>query len=242
MTGSEHTIGDPAELAALYLAGAMTDHEQAAFEAHLSAGCAACDREMLALDPLFAALGNSSEAVVPSARRGSRPWPARTISWASCLRNRSKESWRLRPRSRGNCPSFCMRSQNWHSISIEGVLLQKLGIDHAERRIAALVRMAPGSSLPAHTHDEGEQCVVLHGELAIGDHCIVAASTAIGSPAKRSRIRPLNTAACSWSAARWIRRVPAIHFHAEGKQTRPQSGSGLPRVSGASQTSPMPTK
>ncbi len=32
MTGSEHTIGDPAELAALYLAGAMTDHEQAAFE------------------------------------------------------------------------------------------------------------------------------------------------------------------------------------------------------------------
>ncbi len=71
-------------------------------------------------------------------------------------------------------PELLHAAQNWHSISIEGVLLQKLGIDHAERRIAALVRMAPGSSLPAHTHDEGEQCVVLHGELAIGDHCIVA--------------------------------------------------------------------
>ena len=68
-----------------------------------------------------------------------------------------------------NLPELLQAAQKWRPISIEGVVLQRLGFDPDQRRITALVHMAPGSSLPAHTHDEGEQCVVLHGELAIGD-------------------------------------------------------------------------
>ena len=40
MIGGEHELGDPAEWAALYLTGAHEDSERAAFEEHLTAGCA----------------------------------------------------------------------------------------------------------------------------------------------------------------------------------------------------------
>ena len=46
---SAHPIGDPAELTALYVAGAMTSEEIAAFEAHLADPCERCAAELNAL-------------------------------------------------------------------------------------------------------------------------------------------------------------------------------------------------
>ena len=40
------TLGDPAELAALYAAGAMPSAELARFEEHLETGCATCQDEL----------------------------------------------------------------------------------------------------------------------------------------------------------------------------------------------------
>jgi len=35
--------------------------------------------------------------------------------------------------------------------------------------VADLIRMAPGSSLPAHRHPEAEECICLEGEVSLGD-------------------------------------------------------------------------
>ena len=148
MTGHEHTIGEPVELAALYLAGAMTDQERAEFEAHLSAGCAACDREMLALDPLFAALGNSNDAVVPSAAARIAALARADEKLGELSPQQVEGVAALAAEVEKNLPELLQAAESWRPISIEGVLLRKLGIDHDERRITALVRMAPGSSLP----------------------------------------------------------------------------------------------
>lgn len=59
------TMGDPAELAALYVSGAMSVDEHAAFEAHLTQGCAQCQEELEALEAATAALASLAPAVEP---------------------------------------------------------------------------------------------------------------------------------------------------------------------------------
>ena len=59
---SHHPIGDPAELAALYVVGAMNEDEFVAFEAHLAEGCPLCQAELRALEVPGAALA----AVAPN--------------------------------------------------------------------------------------------------------------------------------------------------------------------------------
>lgn len=170
----EHTLGDPTELVPLYLAGAMTDDERAQFEAHLAEGCAACDQEMLALDSLFAALADATEAVPPSA-----------TARISALARANETLGELSPQQidgvqalvaevEKSLPELLQASQEWRKVPHEGIVLQRLGYDKAAQRITALVRMAPGSILPGHAHAEGEQCVVLHGDLSIGDRALRA--------------------------------------------------------------------
>src|SRR5262245_21698853 len=61
----EHVLGDPAELAALYLTGALTFAERAGFEAHVEAGCEVCDVELRRLDRTTAALLTALEPLPP---------------------------------------------------------------------------------------------------------------------------------------------------------------------------------
>jgi anti-sigma factor ChrR (cupin superfamily) len=172
--GEEHTIGDSAELAALYLAGAMSDDERAAFEAHLVAGCAACDREMLALDSVFAALGEATDAVAPSATARIAALARANESLGELSPEQVAGVRALAAEVDKSLPELMEASQEWRRLELDGIALQRLGHDRAAKRITALVRMAPGSSLPGHAHDEGEQCVVLHGELSIGDRVLRA--------------------------------------------------------------------
>ncbi len=169
MTDQEHRIGDPADLAALYLAGAMTEDERAEFEAHMATGCTACDREMLALDSLFAVLGQATDVVAPSATARIAAL-ARANEMLGELSPQQIDGVRaLAAEVEKSLPELWEASRDWQTLPLEGVVLKRLGYHKAAGRITALVRMAPGSSLPAHAHTEGEQCVVLHGELSIGE-------------------------------------------------------------------------
>ncbi|MBX9788712.1 MAG: cupin domain-containing protein [Pirellulales bacterium] len=67
---SQHPIGDPTELAELYVVGAMNHDEFTAFEAHLAEGCPLCKAELRALEALTTALATvvPSEAPPPRVR------------------------------------------------------------------------------------------------------------------------------------------------------------------------------
>ncbi|HEY4308662.1 MAG TPA: cupin domain-containing protein [Pirellulales bacterium] len=175
MTSQGHSIDDSAELATLYLAGAMTDEERAAFEAHLAEGCPQCDQEMLALDPLFAALGAADEPVVPSAAARIAALARANESLGELSPQQVAGVAALVAEVEKSLPEVLDAARNWRPVAeLEGIVLQRLGYDRDDRRITALVHMTPGSVLPAHTHAEGEQCVVLHGELSIGEERLSA--------------------------------------------------------------------
>jgi anti-sigma factor ChrR (cupin superfamily) len=174
MTDQHHTIGDPAELAALYLAGALPDAERTAFEAHLAQGCAACDRALRELDGVFAALASSIEPVTPSAA-------ARITALAranECLGPLNQQQLQgiksLVAEVEKNLLEILDDAQGWKPFALDGIVFQRLSLDKNDRRLTALVHMQPGARLPAHAHSAGEQCVVLHGELSIGDRSLSA--------------------------------------------------------------------
>ena len=58
-------MGQPAELAALYVSGAMSVDEHAAFDSHLATGCTQCQEELEALEAATAALASLAPAVEP---------------------------------------------------------------------------------------------------------------------------------------------------------------------------------
>jgi hypothetical protein len=59
----DHAAGEPAELAALYAAGALAPKAGAALEAHLAGGCAACRAELEKFAPVVAALAAAIQPV-----------------------------------------------------------------------------------------------------------------------------------------------------------------------------------
>ncbi|MCB1739163.1 MAG: cupin domain-containing protein, partial [Gammaproteobacteria bacterium] len=56
---------------------------------------------------------------------------------------------------------------SWRRIG-PGVQIKTLHVHKAERVHSFLLRLAPGSSLPAHAHQQAEECLVLEGEIDIG--------------------------------------------------------------------------
>src|SRR5262249_61971021 len=57
----------------------------------------------------------------------------------------------------------------WEKSDVPGVSVRVLHVDRAGNQFTALVRMAAGSSYPRHVHNGPEQCLVLEGDLRVGD-------------------------------------------------------------------------
>jgi quercetin dioxygenase-like cupin family protein len=69
------------------------------------------------------------------------------------------------------------REATFVPCGIRGVTYHTLYENRRTGRLTALVRMAPGTSLRAHAHDEQgevEECLVLEGELRVGDEVMRA--------------------------------------------------------------------
>lgn len=53
-------------------------------------------------------------------------------------------------------------------------------LHHDGRSLSYLLRLAPGAALPAHHHPQDEECLVLEGEMRIGDIVIAAGGYHLG--------------------------------------------------------------
>ena len=172
----EHPLGNSAELAALFAAGAMSLDEQAAFEAHLADGCAACSAEVHALMPVVTALAGAVAPVLPNpAARDkllARIAGSGQAGAASPLRAHLRTPQPPDPAA----PLLIQRAAGaaWEATEIEGVRIRVLFVDRAQNHFTALVRMAAGTSYPAHIHDGPEECLVLEGDLHVGDQVMQA--------------------------------------------------------------------
>jgi len=169
LSGGEHKIGDPAELAALYLIGGLDADERSAFEAHLAEGCAECDRELLALDSVCASLAGAVDPVTPSKLARIAILARATESLGELSPQQAEGVAKLVAAVDESLAEVLQAAREWEPTTVKGTYLQRLDLEADDRRLRALVRMEPGVRFPAHTHDEAEQCVVLYGDLSFGD-------------------------------------------------------------------------
>jgi quercetin dioxygenase-like cupin family protein len=69
----------------------------------------------------------------------------------------------------------------WRDVST-GVRAKLLRRDEASNLMVVLWRLEPGGILPGHPHADEEECLVLEGEMLVGDHCVRAGQLHIAKP------------------------------------------------------------
>lgn len=167
-----HDLGDPAELTALYAAGALPPEERALLEAHLAAGCDTCQDELRQFDHVVTALVTAVEPVSPDPQtRRSLLQRIQSSSAPSSSTTPLRQSLAKTTEAQGQDQWVVQRAEEaaWEATSIPGIRTRILFVDEPRNYFTALVRMEPGAAYPAHVHGGPEECLVLEGELCVGD-------------------------------------------------------------------------
>lgn len=162
---------DAAELAALIAAGAIPDACQAEVEARLASDAL-----------LRAELSHLSSVIESLCDQPTSPPPAIRSALLARVEHEDRPAsvdpqvWKKWTRDDENRKLLIRRSQEgaWEETGVDGVRVKRLLIDEARNQFTALVRMAPGSSYPRHVHNSAEECLVLEGDIRMGDHVLRA--------------------------------------------------------------------
>ena len=162
---------EASELAALIAAGAIPEKCQAEVESRL-AGDALLRAELAYLSPVIESLCDRHATPPTSVRatlleridRESRTEPANPQIWKRWSRDDENRKLLIRRSAEGA----------WEETGVDGVRVKRLLMDEARNQFTALVRMAPGSSYPRHVHNSAEECLVLEGDIRMGDHVLRA--------------------------------------------------------------------
>lgn len=149
----DHPLGQPPELAALYVTGAMTPDERRRFDEHLAAGCGACAGAIRRL--AFVA-----QALAPAEQTGEASAPA------------SPSDTAIVPRPGPPVVVVRVDDTQWRDGPYDGVMVRVLHVDHERLQYTALVRMAPHTVCPEHVHSAVSQCLIIEGELQVGDQTL----------------------------------------------------------------------
>lgn len=168
---------DPADLADLHAAGALTIDEQRELDDRIARGDAAMAQELQRVEPVIRAMLDRCEPIEPPARviqgvlaqvRGDAPAPpARTEAG---------------PPERPTSPlaelagSVLRRAGEgrWIPTGLPGVWSKTLYRSRAENRVSMLVKCAPGAFIPHHDHEGIEELIVLEGDLVVGGAKLLA--------------------------------------------------------------------
>lgn len=163
MTPHRRLDEEARERIALYAVGALEPGEAASLEAHLEA-CRACRGELDALHSVVEEIASSVPPLEPPAYLKER------------LLERVRgggpvQPWKSWSPQRGGLPLVLVRREEapWEGTGVSGVEVRRLYVDPDADRVTMLVRMAPGSSYPAHRHAGVEECYVLEGDLYAQD-------------------------------------------------------------------------
>ncbi|MCY2959016.1 MAG: cupin domain-containing protein [Planctomycetota bacterium] len=174
MNRHEFLDDDLRELAALYVLDSLESEAARRYRLHLR-GCEACQSEVESLARLTGRLTHAAPEIAPPPElwtrvleriRGGTP-PRSTPS------RRPTQVWKDwdAPSAPGDDGVyFALASAGgFEATGLDGVAVRRLAVDPEKERVTMLVRMAPGTSYPAHRHGGAEECFVLEGDLRVGD-------------------------------------------------------------------------
>src|SRR5271163_3822801 len=153
---------DPAEQAALLVAGALTPDEVAAIEARLAVGDSFLASEIESYDAVIRALNGNATEVMPDPSikqslldRISRPGPEKRVTPDRSARGQGVPA-----------EVFVRRAQfsDWEEYGVPGMQRCVLFRDFGRNLQTSLIRIAPGVEVPPHPHPQAEECYVLEGD------------------------------------------------------------------------------
>ena len=157
-----HPLFDPAEQAALLVAGALPPDEVASLFARLAAGDAFLASEIESYDAVIRALNGNATEVMPD--------PSIKQSLLDRI-SRSRRAKRVAPDRSGPGPSFpaevfVRRAQfsDWEEYDVPGIQRCVLFRDFGRNLQTSLIRIAPGVEVPPHPHPQAEECYVVEGD------------------------------------------------------------------------------
>ena len=145
---------NPPDAALLFTLGTLDADEERVFRARLDTGDSALIAELRAVEETIGQAALSLPLASP------RP----------VLRERLMA--RVRPPVTQFAPGiFVARASEsgWRRTKFEGVTFKELYVDSATQMATLFLRLAPGAKYPAHRHAAVEQCLVLEGEVHLGD-------------------------------------------------------------------------
>lgn len=142
---------DRAELACAYALRALSPHEIPAIEAHI-ATCPACQRELESLRRVV-------DQFVAYPIDVLRPTASLQARLALRIADETGNQPVLPPAGQWSEPA-------WEQVA-PGIECKLLATDTERHRVSMLVRLAPGTSYPAHVHAGVEELHLLNGELWI---------------------------------------------------------------------------
>jgi anti-sigma factor ChrR (cupin superfamily) len=146
--GSDHS-----ELVFMYALQALPSTEVPAVEAHLSA-CPECRREMETLRPIVDSLVR---------------WPTDVLRPSASLWERLAQRIAAESGEEPAAPDTRRWTEpDWKEVA-PGISCKLLATDPQRNRVSMLVKLAPGTDYPPHTHAGVEELHLLHGELWIND-------------------------------------------------------------------------
>jgi anti-sigma factor ChrR (cupin superfamily) len=166
MTTAQAERCQHAEATCAYALEALPISERPAIQAHIET-CADCQRELESLRPVL----------------------KRFVSWpADVLRPSASLAGRLAHRiaDETGTPPVLPPARQWTEPDWEpvapGIACKLLATDPERQRVSMLVRLAPGASYPAHTHEGVEELHLLDGELWIDGRKLVPGDDNYGPP------------------------------------------------------------
>jgi anti-sigma factor ChrR (cupin superfamily) len=160
------------ELLPLLALDLLSPDERADLRAHLDTGCADCAGELRAHRATAADLAYVAPSVHPPS--GLRERVLRACTQTSPGPARVWREWTAHPETRDGLAIVRADEGAWEPV-LPGITVKRLSVDLERRLATMLIRMQPGSEYPRHRHAGAEECLVLDGELHIGDDIVMRA-------------------------------------------------------------------
>jgi len=168
------------ESLALHALGSLPSTEVPGLIEHLASGCPICAAERSRLEDTLAVMDvcEAQDAVAaPTPSAGLRARLMQAVE-ASPARSFSR-SWQSLKSVTGQSfgkglTTVLGGSEGFERTELAGIEVKPLHVDAPNRRVTMLVRMAPGTSYPAHRHATSEECFVVSGEIKVGERTLHA--------------------------------------------------------------------
>ncbi len=169
----------------------MTEVEAEQYERHLASGCEACHEELRRAGRVGAQLAMLIEphAPPPNVREALLARAAGQLAGVSQRQaagaahddarahdhehdeHAADQVWKKWAEDDAQQELVIRRcgQDDWQETGVPGVRVRRLFVDRERNQFTAVVRMDPGTAYPRHVHNGPEECLVLSGDLHVGE-------------------------------------------------------------------------